>query len=84
MTNEETSEYLRLRCVDAGGGCLHWYTKAKTENRKRHPMFRFPGDRKPVLARRALYEAERGTIRPGYYLVPSCEDEYFLIFSCVE
>lgn len=76
MTPEEISKYIRLRCVQ-DGDCLRWYTKAKTVNRRRHPMFKVDG--KPVLARRALYEAERGVLRPSYSLVPCCGDE-----CCIE
>lgn len=75
MTSDEISQYIRLRCVE-DGGCLRWYTKAKTAVRRRHPLFRFPGDRKPQLARRALFEAEKGRpIRPGHSLAPGCGDD---------
>lgn len=76
---EEVSKYIRLRCVEEGE-CLRWYTKAKSRNRQRHPLMRLPGDRTPVLARRALFEAEKGRpIRDGYSLVPTCGDE-----RCIE
>lgn len=40
---------------------------------------RLPGGEKQLLARRALYEAEKGPLREGYVLVPSCGDE-----CCIE
>jgi len=76
MTDEEVSKYLRLRCVE-DGDCLRWYTKAKSVHRRKHPMLRLEGE--PVLARRALYEAERGKLRPTYSLIPSCGDD-----CCIE
>lgn len=79
MTPQETSAYLRLRCYEAGGGCLRWYTKGRSEIRRRHPLVRIPGANKQVVARRALYEAEKGPIREGYCLTPHCGDE-----CCIE
>jgi len=78
MTPTEVSEYIRLRCRQCAD-CLFWYTKAKTENRRRHPMGRLPEHDKPLLMRRALYEAEKGPIRKGYSLIPKCGDD-----CCIE
>lgn len=72
MTPEEISKYVRMRCIE-DGGCLRFYTKAKTAGRRRHPLVYIEG--KQQLARRALYAAERGPIRVGYSLMPICGDE---------
>lgn len=65
--------YIRMRSVEEGD-CLHWYTKAQSRERRKHPMFRL--DNKTYLARRALYEAECGEIRSGYNLLPTCGNEF--------
>lgn len=75
---EEVSKYIRLRCVEIGD-CLRMDSKAKTRHHRRHPLIRLPGVKQQALARRALYEAERGPIRGSQVLTPTCGDE-----CCIE
>lgn len=72
--NEEVSMYIRSRCSEIGE-CLRMNSKAKTRHHRRHPLIRLPGVEQQVLARRALYEAERGPIRGSQVLTPTCGDE---------